>query len=130
MKFAPTSRKEWIRAGLTVVVLLAPVAALLLYFAIVVVPMPGRSFEGEVPVDDDARERADRMREVVTLLSEDIGQRDAFNVRGLERARAELVARFLHDRVTQAERLRVMRAMPLFDMSGELVRAAPLWLRR
>lgn len=47
-----------------------------------------------------------------------------------ERLPAELVARFLHDRVTRAERLRVMRAMPLFDMSGELVRAAPLWLRR
>lgn len=94
MKFAPSSRKEWIRAGVVVAVLLAPVVALLLYFAIVVVPMPGRSFQGTVPVDDAARERAERMREVVTVLSEDIGQRDVFNVRGLERARADLVGRF------------------------------------
>ncbi|MCA9609690.1 MAG: hypothetical protein KC619_29025, partial [Myxococcales bacterium] len=47
-----------------------------------------------------------------------------------ERLPADLVPRFLHDRVTPAERLRVMAAMPISTMSGELIRSAPTWLRR
>ncbi len=46
-----------------------------------------------------------------------------------ERLPAELVPRFLHDRVTAAERLRVMSAMPLRRMTSAVVRSAPIWLR-
>lgn len=47
-----------------------------------------------------------------------------------DRLPADLVPRFLHDEVSAAERLRVMRAMPWSTMTGELIRSAPTWLRR
>lgn len=46
-----------------------------------------------------------------------------------ERLPDALVPRFLHDRVGVAERLRVMRAMPVGAMAAEVVRSAPIWMR-
>ncbi len=40
-----------------------------------------------------------------------------------------LVPRFLHDRVSLVERLRVMRAMPVGAMAAEVARSAPIWMR-
>jgi len=74
--------------------LCAPVALALLAFALVVVPMPGDSYEGSVAPTAPDLARAARMRAVVHSLAEDIGQRDAFNYEGLARAEADLRARF------------------------------------
>jgi len=47
-----------------------------------------------------------------------------------ERLDPELLARFLNDRATPAESLRVMAAMPLMTMTDELLRSSRVWMRR
>ncbi len=87
IKVFPTTRREWRRAAAAAVITLSPVAVLLLYFAIVVVPMPGRSARGAVvPVESDSA-RAERMRDTVQHLAVGIGTRDAVEMHGLREAR-------------------------------------------
>ena len=47
-----------------------------------------------------------------------------------DRLAPDLTARFLHDRVSVRERVLVMLAMPIGEMTGALLRAAPRWARQ
>ncbi len=46
------------------------------------------------------------------------------------RVEPELLIRFLGDRASAADCLRVMRALPFAPLTAETLRAAPIWLRR
>lgn len=58
----------------------------LAYFALVVVPMPGTSWTGEVTPTDADLERGERLEQTVRVLAEEIGPRHTFEPEGLEAA--------------------------------------------
>lgn len=87
IRLMPESPREWMRIVYILGGFASVIGGLLAYFAIVVVPMPGKSYDGVGELTATDRERAERLEAVVTQLSEVFGPRNYVEREALYRAR-------------------------------------------